>query len=308
MKTDELINFFSVCKCQSFNKAASELFLSRQALQRSITSLEAGLNKKLFSRNSTGVELTDFGKVFYEKALPVLEELQALEELPQKYDLDTKNHITLGIRGTFGSAYVIRKICNQFMENHPDISIEIISLENHEIESLIIDNTIDVAYSIIPTTLPGIKSEKLLDIEMCLVMNKEHELAKLEKVTPAELDGYDYMVCSYSHHTANLFKGYAKQANIDPNIIFTTADANLLYSCAVQDGIVGVSIKRDAWMGDALYEGITLRSFDPPLALHQGLIYKETKKFTKAQKQFLDYFRNRYRDANYLHKQFIKDE
>jgi len=307
MKTDELINFFNVCKFQSFNKAASELFLSRQALQRSITSLESSLNKKLFSRSSTGVELTDFGKVFYERAVPVLEQLSALEDLPKEYDRATKNHITFGIRGTFGSAYVIRKICKEFMEIHPDISIEIISLENHEIETLIVDETIDMAYSILPTTLEGISSEKLLDIEMCVVMDKKHDLAKYDKIKPEQLEGYEYMVHSFSHHTANLFKGYAKQANIVPNIIFTTADSNLLYSCCVQDGIVGVSIVRDAWMGEALYDDITKRTFDPPLALHQGLIYKSTKKFTKSQKQFLEYFKYRYRDANYLHKQFIKD-
>ena len=302
MKTDELNNFYAVCKYQSFNKAASELFISRQALQRSINTLETELNKKLFSRGSTGVELTDFGQLFYERAKPVVESLNELVQLPKEFDKNEKKHITFGIRGTFGSAYVIRKITNKFTELHPDTTIEIISLENTEIESLIVDGSIDFAYSILPTTLQGIKSEELLQIEMCLVVNKNHPLAKYKKVPGKALEPYNYMVHSFSHHTANLFTNYAKDYKANVNIVFTTADANLLYSAILQENIVGVSITRDAWMGEALYDGIVVRTFNPPLALHQGIIYKENKKFNKIQRQFLEFFKKNYRDANYSHK------
>ena len=308
MKTEELINFYTICEYQSFNKAATALYLSRQALLRSIDSLENQLHKKLFSRSSTGVELTEFGRLFYEEAKPVLEGQKRLLALPEEYDRRSRNHFTLGLRGSFGSAYTIRKIIAEYEAAHPNISIEILSLENHEIEMMIRDEKVDFAYSILPVTLPGISGEIMTEIEMCLVVSKSHPFAKVEKVTPDMLDQSKYMVCSFSHHTARIFRSYAAEYGKDVDIVFTTPDLNLVYTTAMTEGLAGVTIKRDAWMGEALFDDIVVKSCDPPLQLIQGLLYKSKRKYTKEQRNFMDFFKRSFSNAYYVTTKKDKQE
>ena len=308
MKTEELINFYTICEYQSFNKAASALYLSRQALLRSIDSLENQLNKKLFSRSSTGVELTDFGKFFYEEAKPVLEGQQRLRSLPEEYDRRKHNHFTLGIRGKFGSAYNIRKMIAEYEETHPDVFVEMLSLENNEIENLILEERIDFAYSILPVTLPGLTGEVLTEIELCLVVSKDHPFAKVERIKPEMLDGTQYIVCSYSHHTARIFTGYAEEYGKDVDIIFTTPDLNLVFTTAMTEGLAGLTIKRDAWMGEALFDDLVVRTFDPPVMLIQGLIHKTQKRFSREQRNFMDYFKHNFHNAYYATSKKLKEK
>ena len=91
MKIEHLYYFLVIANSKSINKASKKLFLSQQHLSRIINTLEEDLQLRLFHRTSTGIELTDKGKVFstfaekivndyremqnyfYMDALPVLE-------------------------------------------------------------------------------------------------------------------------------------------------------------------------------------------------------------------------------------------
>ena len=158
----------------------------------------------------------------------------------------------------------------------------------------------DFAYSILPVTLPGITGEIMTEIEMCLVVSKSHPFASVEKVTPDMLEESKYMVCSFSHHTARIFRSYAAEYGKDVDIVFTTPDLNLVYTTAMTEGLAGVTIKRDAWMGEALFDDIVVKSCDPPLKLIQGLIYKTKRKYTKEQRAFMEFFKNSFHNAYYV--------
>ena len=53
----------TVCRAGSIAKAAEQLSLSRQALSKSILALEDEVGLKLFSRKSSGIELTPAGEI-----------------------------------------------------------------------------------------------------------------------------------------------------------------------------------------------------------------------------------------------------
>lgn len=65
---EQLKIFISVADNKSFNKAATELFISAPAVIKQINSLEHNIKVKLFNRTHNGVELTAAGKSFYEDA------------------------------------------------------------------------------------------------------------------------------------------------------------------------------------------------------------------------------------------------
>src|SRR5262245_33030721 len=58
---------------RSFARAAKALSITQPALSRSIQMLEARFGTQLFDRNSTGVELTDAGRLLLEQASKLLD-------------------------------------------------------------------------------------------------------------------------------------------------------------------------------------------------------------------------------------------
>ena len=76
--------FFSLAKNQSFTKAAEELFLSRQAVNKQILSLEAQLGIKLFYRHKNLIELTAEGKLYLNLFKKMEREFEALNQSIEK--------------------------------------------------------------------------------------------------------------------------------------------------------------------------------------------------------------------------------
>jgi LysR family transcriptional regulator, transcription activator of glutamate synthase operon len=67
--------FLESARLKSLAKASEKLNLSHPALSKQINSLEAYYGVKFFHRSPAGVTLTEHGKLFYDRILPVYEDL-----------------------------------------------------------------------------------------------------------------------------------------------------------------------------------------------------------------------------------------
>ncbi|RDB63113.1 hypothetical protein C1878_04375 [Gordonibacter sp. 28C] len=62
MERRQLVQFVKLCETGNVTRAANDLFLTRQALSKSIRKMERELGVELFYRNKDGVELTPAGR------------------------------------------------------------------------------------------------------------------------------------------------------------------------------------------------------------------------------------------------------
>ena len=67
MKLYQMEYLLAVCKCGSISQAADELLVSRPAVSRAIRELEEEFGVSFFLRTTTGVIMTDAGRLLYEK-------------------------------------------------------------------------------------------------------------------------------------------------------------------------------------------------------------------------------------------------
>ncbi len=73
MEYKQLKIFLKVCEEKSITKAAERLFISQQAVSRTIANLESELNTQLFLRTPQGVEQTDSGTELEQQAFDFIE-------------------------------------------------------------------------------------------------------------------------------------------------------------------------------------------------------------------------------------------
>ena len=69
MDLEKIKYYIKVCECKNLTKAADELFISQPTLSRHIRALESELGVTLLTQKSSGVEITEAGKIFLKDAV-----------------------------------------------------------------------------------------------------------------------------------------------------------------------------------------------------------------------------------------------
>lgn len=119
MHIDSLRYFVELTRVGSFYRAAKNVFISQQGLNRSITSLESELGVKLIERESHGVRLTSAGEVFVEHANILLEEYSdMLKDLYAQHAATDDDDARLVIHMT----YYVAQVSEPFIKRMKDPS------------------------------------------------------------------------------------------------------------------------------------------------------------------------------------------
>lgn len=79
------IQYFIVCvEKESFSNAAEILFTTQPNVSKAIKALEEEMGFQLFERHARGIRLTVDGKLLYEYAKNIDENLQKIEQLKRR--------------------------------------------------------------------------------------------------------------------------------------------------------------------------------------------------------------------------------
>lgn len=119
----ELTLFCEVVRTGSFTGAASSRDVTVSTMTRGIQRLEKAIGVKLFVRTTRRVTLTDEGLSLYQRCLPGVRSIQDAMLATQRSQRTPGGLIRVTSASIFGHRH-IAPIVNQFMLDHPDISIE----------------------------------------------------------------------------------------------------------------------------------------------------------------------------------------
>jgi DNA-binding transcriptional LysR family regulator len=89
MEIRHLSYFIAVAEERNFTKAARRLHIAQPPLSRQIQDLENELGCLLIARDSRPLSLTEFGQVFYEQAIQLVERFDEIPRMIQRM-LDAK--------------------------------------------------------------------------------------------------------------------------------------------------------------------------------------------------------------------------
>jgi len=101
MNTEELKTFIFLSKVKNFTLAAEQLFIAQSTVTNRISELEKEVGKRLFTRGSKTVKLTEAGEIFLRYAERILElqntsieEMNALSSHSRKFSIGAINACT----------------------------------------------------------------------------------------------------------------------------------------------------------------------------------------------------------------------
>ena len=144
--------FFEVAKQGNISKAAESLYISQPAISKTIVRLEDNLNVKLFKRNSRGVSLTEEGEVLFRHVQEAIHHIEEAENALQKMKDYHIGHLDIGASTTL-CRYILLPYLKKFMEEFPNIQINLKNQDTAKNIQVLEAQDIDIALVAIPKHL-----------------------------------------------------------------------------------------------------------------------------------------------------------
>lgn len=116
--------FYEVARQGSIKAAADKLFISQPSLTTAIKKLEAQLGAELFIRRSKGVELTEYGWVYFRYVQEVQEKHSQMIHQLSDMKLRSDGKVKLGVGEAWWACFARRAI-EQFCQRYPASSMHI---------------------------------------------------------------------------------------------------------------------------------------------------------------------------------------
>jgi len=184
MDIKQLRYFIEVAKYENVSKAAERLFISQQALSKSIKNLEEELGVNLFDREKNSIKLNHYGKTALLYAIKMQELIASFEDaLLQEKSINT---FVVGSSSLTSIRFLFPAVSKAF----PEYMISSKAIEESQIKKQLLTNQIDVAVSFRKMNDPKIESFVFLHERLMIAAPKNSPLAKLKSIKLSDLTSY----------------------------------------------------------------------------------------------------------------------
>lgn len=292
MEFKQLYYFVEVARIGSFSQASKLLFITPQALSKSIGQLEKEYGCRLFERNNNKLILSEIGQQILDDAKKLLEKYYQIDQrIKQLSDIE---------RGYFKVA-VAEKSLNivdidlfeSFRCLYPQLSPDCIELPDKLVDEYIESDRVEICLNI--NNLPnGDEYESILIYasELCAIERSHDYLIDKEHITLEELRDKKIVLKSDLYKTHDILHEAAKFAGVSLNYELKTSDETLMMDRISSPECIGIGVYA---IGDVIeYHTELSVPFIPSLPWNIYLSYKKYKSLSKPVQLFIKFVKENY--------------
>lgn len=186
-----LLAFVQAATQGSFSAAARKLGRSQSTISAAVASLEIDLDVALFDRSSRKPALTPAGHVLLQRAEAILAASNRLEMTARQLSQGVEPKLTVAISDTYQS-YRFEAALVEFEQRYPDLQLECLIAECEDLIELVQRGRAHLAFAEMQESYPPdlVTSTVAERTEIALFVNREHALAKLERVDQQLLEDH----------------------------------------------------------------------------------------------------------------------
>lgn len=230
MNTRDIEYYVQIVKQKNFTKVAKYFQVSQPTITYALKRLEKELDAVLITRDRSHHELviTPAGKQLFIHAQSILQEIKmAKAEITQLQ----KKKLRFGMPPIIGNEYFPKLSC-YFIKSQLMDQIEITDGGSRDLYGMIHQGRIDLA--ILGSTQPIIDQkleiELLLDKRFMIVVAPTHPFADRQTISFSDLIAEQFVLLNEHYVHPAAFKKLAKQAHIEPKVVYQSNDLAILKS------------------------------------------------------------------------------
>ena len=195
--------FVEVAEYKSFTLAAEKLDMYTSTLSRRIAVLEERLGVPLFSRSTRHVELTESGRLFYEKCRYLLFETESIYGEIVHNMTKPAGPVRIAVSVDVFHTYM-RGMVGAFGKKWPDIHLSI-QLMHRWVDLLTEPYDLDIRIGPLPDS--DLRARKLISLELALYASREFLERHAEPETPQDLKGMPCIIIPQQGNVWTMWKG-----------------------------------------------------------------------------------------------------
>ncbi len=284
---NDVVVFCRVVEAGSFTAAGESLALSKGAVSKVVSRLEAALGVRLLHRTTRRQTLTEAGERFHARAARMIEELnEAIDEVREHADRP-HGHLRVSLPGFFGAELLSRSV-GEFRRRFPEITLELVH-SNRFVD--LVAERFDAAIRISAPVDSLLVMRKLAEVPMVFCASPSYLERRGRPGTPEELRDHDCLIYTGSakpHEWIALDEDGA-QVSVAVDGGLHTNDDHTLRQAAI-DGCGIVRMPR-LFLEDAIARGVLVPIWPddraPPVTL--AVVYPSRRELPGKVRAFVDF-------------------
>ncbi|NRB66775.1 MAG: LysR family transcriptional regulator [Vibrio sp.] len=284
MDSRHLKHFVAVAEHGHFTMAAKALHIAQPALSISIKKFEQQLGVELFRREERCVTLTDEGKVLYEHAKRVLQQIDdaklAIDELRGL----EKGEVRLGAPSMMGS-YFFPQVLMAFKSHYPNLKLTLIDAGTRSIRKMLLDGELDIGVIDDENVPQDLETDHLLNVEMVAVVGLEHALAQNKSISFEEFFKHELVMFKPGYFHRDFVEKKARLHDKEMKFSFETNLLPMILSIVKHEFAITALLK----LVTEHEKDVVAIPFDQPVNLTLSLAWRKNAYLSIADRTFIEF-------------------
>lgn len=283
----EMEAFATVVDQGGFTDAAHKLGISKSAISKHVSALEARLGARLLNRTTRRVSPTDIGLAYYDRARQVLNDAGEADALVTSMQSAPSGLLRVAVATDFGVS-LLSPILGEFLRQYPEISVNMV-LSNRYIE--LISEGFDLAIRVGEMEDSSLRARKLTETSQKMVASPGY-FQKFGRPTKID-DLNQHKLLHYSNQAhGNVWKVIAPSGEnryVRSNGCLSVNDGQSLLNAAIAG--LGIAYLPSFLCADALGRGLVQEAIPglPPDLRGIHAVYPPGRYIQPKVRAFIDF-------------------
>ncbi len=281
-----MTTFVEVVKSGSFTLAADNLNLSRAQVSKTIMQLEAHLDTRLLNRTTRTISLNEIGKIYYERCLTILQDIDDIEDITRQQTSKPKGSLRMSVPTSFGLLHLNEAI-PEYIKQYPDVNIEL-SLADRFID--VVAEGYDLVIRIGELNDSGLIARKLAPCRRVFCATPEYLEKHGKPEVPKDLTKHNCLIYT-NEQSADTWtiKGPKKTESVKITGSLCSDNGQILRDAALAD--LGIVILPTFIIGDDIIKGdlqqILPEYYFPEISLY--VVFPSRRYLSAKVRTFIDF-------------------
>lgn len=238
MELRELKYIAAIGQKQNMAQAAQELYISQQALYKSLRKIEDELGTTLFCRRENELLPTDTGQIVLEKSTKIFKYINQMhDEIAATKNLE-QGKVCIGLPSVVASMYMPEPLI-QFQKKYPNISLRTVETGGNALAGMVTAGTIDMAIIMRPVYMDTLNELPLIRNQVAAGISPSHPWAKRSFITIKDLENTPFITFDETFNMRAQLTERFNAEHIYPKIAFEGANCQFLSDLsALSDNIL----------------------------------------------------------------------
>lgn len=288
MDLEKIREFCVLVDYMNFGVAAEHLSMTQSTLSKHIQSLERDVGGPLFHRTTRAIELSERGSAFLSHARKLVAEYTDATDALREYDRKRNRSFKMGIHRNPQSFHIDETLIF-FHKQFPESTVSMIEGDEKKLEALFVSGEVNLFTG----------SEQVAKVhnwnfipaystDFVVMIPEDSKLATLPEISLDKLRNENFIMPPDNSSPYVILMEHFRAADITPHIIY---EGDSRGSADFVLAGMGVMLQLQNIAENFLVPGLCLRSLDPPISFHYGVIYRDMLKLSAAERNMVKFLK-----------------